>query len=454
MSSAPGLYARTVYQAALFLRGETGVFSRLDELRRLESASPEEIRERQRTRLSRVLDRAADVPFHRRRWGDNTSLDGGDVVGRLRSLPFLEKSHLQEHREELISEETGRTATKRTGGSTAEPVEVLKSSSGMAVERAVSWLGYGWYGVQPGSKVARFWGTPLTAAGRLKFRLADLAMRRIRFSAFELEPEDLDEYWRRCVRFGPEWLYGYTSILDLFAQHVEERGWDGGALDLRSIVCTSEPLDELQRARLEEVFDAPVQNEYGCGETGAIAYSCEEGRLHVMTESVLVEVLDEDGRPVDAGESGEVVVTDLNNFAMPLVRYRLRDYATRGPRRCGCGRPWPTLEKVWGRAYDVLYTPEGRRWHGEKMKYLLVELHEQYGGFDQFQIVQVSPDTLDVRLVTDRPIDDEVRRRIQTYADDRLDGMKAEVRSVDAVERESSGKLRVVRNDWLENSAS
>ena len=269
---------------------------------------------------------------------------------------------------------------------------------------------------------------------------------RIRLSAFELEESDLAAYYDRIKRFQPAWFYGYASLIDLLAQWIEQSGRNGTTLGLRSIVPTSEPLSPEQRERVGRVYGAPVQNEYGCGEVGAIAYECERGLLHVMSESVLVEVLKEDGSPVAAGETGEVVVTDLNNYAMPLIRYRMGDRAVAGG-ACACGRPFPTLERVVGRIHNVVFTPLGRRWHGEKINYLMSPIHQELFPFQQYQVVQKEPDLLEVRLVADVPIPEPAKLRISAYVRDRLDGMRTDVRRVERIERSASGKLRLVRND-------
>jgi phenylacetate-CoA ligase len=276
--------------------------------------------------------------------------------------------------------------------------------------------------------------------------MTDLAMNRIRLSAFDLDDDDMRDYWRRCMRFRPVWLYGYASLIHLFAEWIEMQGLEGVGLGLRAIVPTSEPLNERERARIGRVFGASVFDEYGCGEVGAIAYTCENGRLHVMTDNVAVECLDEDHRPAPPGKVGELVVTDLTNRAMPLLRYRLGDRVVMGD-ECDCGRGFPVIKQVLGRIHDVVFTPAGRRWHGEKIDYLMSQLYGERGGFRQYQVVQQAADQLQVRLVPDGPVPEELERRIIAYVSEKLDGMRAEVVLVDRIERAPSGKIWLVRND-------
>jgi phenylacetate-CoA ligase len=275
-------------------------------------------------------------------------------------------------------------------------------------------------------------------------------MRRLTFSSFAFDENDLERYWNRCLSYKPRYLYGYVSMLEAFANHVARRGHDPAALGLRAIVTTSEVLAPTQRRLIAGVFRVPVQNEYGCGEMGPIAYSCEQDSLHVMSESVLAEVLDSSGAPVAPGETGELVLTDLNNRAMPLVRYRVGDLAVQASSSCSCGRGFPTLEKVWGRAYDFVDGPDQKRYHGEFFMYLFEDLRASGFPVEQFQVVQVGVDRLIVRLVASPAAETVVA--IQNAFASRLPAMKVTMEFVESVPRSPSGKLRLIENRLAQSS--
>lgn len=444
----PWLHRALIYSPALRWRGEHATWSLIDDKRALERLPPGALQRRIAARLSRLLRHAAEIPFYRDTWRIRRAISPDSAYEVLGSLPFVSKRDLQERASIMrAANMKERVVTKSTGGSTAEPVTVWKNAMGMAEERAATWAALSWSGIRPSDRVARFWSSPMNAAGRRRFRIADLVMNRVRLSAFDMDDEALSRHWQRCLRFQPAWLYGYTSMIDLFAAWVEEHG-DGRALGLKAVVPTSEPLYQAQRERIARVFGCAVQNEYGCGEVGAIAYECSGGQLHVMADNVVCEVLGPDGSPVGPGDVGDIVITDLTNLAMPLIRYRLGDRAEVGD-SCACGRSFPALRRIIGRDYDEVFTPAGRRWNGWQMHYFLSTIMGEQGGFRQYQVVQDGPDTLDVRLVADAEIPADVMARIQTFVREQLDGMVARVRRVAAVERSASGKLRVVRNDWL-----
>ncbi|UCF19742.1 MAG: phenylacetate--CoA ligase family protein [Gemmatimonadota bacterium] len=445
------LHRGLVYPGVVRIRGEGAVFARLRELRAIERLPTEDLLRRQRAQLASMLNYARErSPYYGARWSDRSQVLADAAHERLAELPFLTKRDLQEFREELLARPGPKRVTRKTtGGSTGEPVTVVKDRRATAYEMAASWLGYGWHGVQIGDRAARFWGSPYTLKRRLRFAAADFAMHRIRFSAFAFDEGDLEHYWRACKRFRPDYFYGYVSMLEAFAAFVKSSGYDGAALRLKSVVTTSEVLAPSQRSLIQSTFGTRVQDEYGCGEVGAIAYECEEGRLHVMSENVVVEILTPTGEPAQPGEPGEIVVTDLGNRAMPLVRYRLGDFAVPGL-PCRCGRGFPVLERIWGRAYDFVEAPGGRRYHGEYFMYLIEELRAAGRPIGQFQIVQESAGSLAIAIVMPESARSEVQADILSRLGRTLPGMEITVSRVAGISRESSGKMRVIRNRWLE----
>lgn len=444
-------YRWVLYPGVLALRGESDMYEVLDNLRTFQWAEPEELREYQREKVRGLLEYAyRSVPYYRHQWGKEPLPSEVDPLDWVRRLPRLTKTELQESREDLMSKERpSRLSKKTTGGSTGEPVTVLKDRDALARERAASWLCYGWFGVEIGDLGARFWGSPTGfRKRRFRYAMADAVMNRIRFSAFSFDEEDLEEYWRKCLRVEPDYFYGYVSMLTEFARYLEAQEYDGGQLGLKTVITTAEALSGPQRSLLEDVLCAPVQNEYGCGEVGPIAYECPEGRLHTMSTNLLVEIIAEDGRRAEPGESGEVVVTDLNNHAMPLVRYRVGDRAVRGE-ACPCGRGFPVLEEITGRAYDFVEDTTGRRYHGEYFMYLFEDLRERGASVGRFRLRQVSDRELVVEMVhPSGGLSQEDERFLRDRLRRDMPEMDVRIQYRENMERAPSGKTRVIRNDW------
>ena len=440
------MHRHLVYPGVVALRGEQRVFSTMRRLREIEQCTPERMREHVASELRATLQYAAThCVYYRDKLSD---LDWRvDPLGTLPQLPTIDKLILQRAADQLrASPLPPRTTAKTTGGSTGQPVTVLKDRNALAMEMAASWLGYGWFGVSRGDRAVRFWGDPFTWKRRLRYAAADFAMNRLRMSAFAFDDADLENYWERCVEFAPDYFYGYASMLAGFARYVRASGHEGRRLGLKVIISTSEVLGAPQRTLLEDVFGCPVQDEYGCGEVGPVAYSCENGALHVMSGNVVLEVLRADGTPAAIGEPGELVITDLHNRAMPLIRYRVGDFGAWGT-RCACGRAFPVLERIYGREYDFVLGRDGRRFHGEFFLYIFEELRTAGFPLDQFQVVQTSWQRIRVDVVTANPVGDELRARLRARVEEHLPGIDLEVRQVPAVARASSGKMRLIINE-------
>jgi phenylacetate-CoA ligase len=213
---------------------------------------------------------------------------------------------------------------------------------------------------------------------------------------------------------------------------------------LSAIVCSAEALYEPDRSLIEATLAAPVYNRYGCREVGDVAQEMP-GRqgLVVNSDRVLVEVVDRNGMPVPDGERGELLVTDLDNYGMPFIRYRVGDLgrwaAWQDP-----ALAWPVLAEVEGRSLDVIRTPTGERIGGT----FWTILFRKRPGIRQFQVVQPELRRLCVRYVRDPSVEsldeDYFRARIAERCGT---GLAVEFEEVPAIEPEASGKFRVVRSE-------
>ncbi|MBK8015276.1 MAG: phenylacetate--CoA ligase family protein [Betaproteobacteria bacterium] len=363
----------------------------------------------------------------------------------LAGIPLLAKSDLQNSALRLrTTVDCGRLVSKTTGGSTGEPVTIWKTRDAWARELGATWRGYAWAGIEVGDLQARFWGVAHTSSGRWRARLIDRVCHRIRIPAFAFVDSDLANYVKLLNRRQPRWYYGYVSMLTELARFVQR----GGARlrhRPRCIVTTSEVLNAADRELLREVFGAPVFNEYGCGELGTIAHECPYGSLHVSEENMIVEVLD-GTEPCDPGRAGELVVTELNNRAFPLIRYRTGDFGVLAAGTCACGRTLGRLDQIHGRAYDFIRNREGRLFHGEFLMYVFEDLRRHGADIRQFQVEQVDLDRFDVRIVRgdsyDPDCEDEIKNCLRSNVDP---DAVVTVEYVESIPRERSGKMRTIK---------
>lgn len=439
-------FGQIAYPLAVRTRGEHAVFERLEKLRSLEAKSdPRLVEAVQQRALAEILSIASRVPHYSTMLSDRDWSTPELALQALREMPPLEKAMVQEERSRLESQEyTGRVIRKTTGGSTGRPVTIVKNSEAVAREMAASWLGYGWFGIGIGDPCVRFWGQPVSnIKRRLRYLAADAAMHRITLSAFGYTKADLRNYISTTQKFRPRYLYGYVSALEDLARTARDEG--AHIPSLRAVVTTAEVLTEAQRIAITEGFGVPVQNEYGCGEVGPIAYQCPKGSLHLLPANQLVEIVRPDGEPAGRGEIGAVLITDLTNHAMPLIRYRVGDNAAFGG-SCPCGRPFPTLLQVFGREYDFVEAADGRRYHGEFFMYIFEDLRQQAPDLAKFCVVQTSLDHLVVKVVSSAESADVSLKKVQEEFSRRLPHFRVDVELVDRLTRMPSGKMRIVES--------
>ena len=437
------MLGRFLFAVGTFVSGERGFDRRLRQTVWLERQPADVLRDHVSAKLSSTLSRAvASTPWYQ---PFRQSVEGqNDAWQALQCFPELTKAALQHHRAELTSRSyRGRVVHKTTGGSTGQPVTVAKDPGAVSFERAATWSFYQSYGIEIGSRCVRFWGTPTTANRAARAFFADLASNRITLSAFGVGDREMERHWMRCKDYQAPFFYGYSSMLAAFAQYVEEHGLDGSSCGVKAIVSTSEVMTEVHRNLLQRVFKATIRDEYGCGEFGPIAYECEAGLLHVASNNVVVEVITDDGRAARVGESGRLIVTDLNNLAMPLIRFNVGDFAELGG-NCTCGRTGKTLVKIWGREYDFLELPDGRKYHGEFLMYLFEDLSTAGVRINQFQVIQDRDLSVSIRIVGSGVPSEIAARAVEAEARRRLPGVAVSCVVVEEIERRASGKTPLI----------
>lgn len=432
-----------LYYPVVFVRGEW-VPQYLKKLRTSQFLNSKELKALQLNKLNALLSYAKkNVPYYR----DSLSTSQLEYLQELSKIPLIDKEILRNKQQRLTVNRIGRGATRKTtGGSTGAPVTLLKNKDAMAQELAAQWRGFSWAAVEIGDKQARFWGVPHDLKARRRAQLIDFVCNRVRCSAFSFNEKDLEEYFRKLQHVKPKYFYGYVSMLVQFATFVADCKLDPPCT-LKCIITTAEVLTHNDKAFLEQVFQCKVYNEYGCGEIGTIAHECECGKLHINDENIIIEIIGEDGDPVQPGQTGEVVVTELNNYAMPLIRYRMADYGVLSLETCACGRGLTVLDKIIGREYDFLINSAGQKFHGEFFLYIIEDIKKAGALLKGVQFVQDSVNKLTINIVPQGKLDPSFKKIIVERIHGGFDSeVKVNINEIDHIEREASGKLRVIKN--------
>ena len=393
-------------------------------------------------RLRALLGHAGEhVPYYRDAFR-NSGFSAHDVrsISDLAALPLLSKAEIRQNMEALKSERARGLMRFNTGGSTGEPLIFWLGRERVSHDVAAKWRATRWWGVDIGDPEIVVWGSPIELGAQDRIRaLRDALLRTELLPAFEMSEAGLDRFLARIRRRRPKMLFGYPSALAHIARHARRKSVAMNDLGIRVAFVTSETLYDDQRADIERVFGCAVANGYGSREAGFIAHQCPAGGMHITAEDVIVEIVDERGRPLPAGRSGEIVVTHLATSDFPFIRYRTGDVGVLGQDACVCGRGLPLLQEIKGRTTDFVVAADGTVMHGLALIYVIRSVR----GVRQYKIIQESLSHTRVLVATDAGFSAWDEETIRSGIAQRLGaGVKVSIERVAEIPREASGKYR------------
>ncbi|MCO6436853.1 MAG: phenylacetate--CoA ligase family protein [Phycisphaerae bacterium] len=409
--------------------------------------SPAEIRALQGEKLGALLNHAAR---HTRFYRDRFAQAGVDVLRDdpfevLLKLPVLKKAEIRANIEKMVwAEVAGGLHPFDTGGSSGEPLRFFVCRRRQAADQAARIRTHRWFGAEFGDRELYLWGSPIELRRTDRYKAwRDRLFNHRLLSAFDMSPARLDAYFDELDRFRPHCIFGYPSSLALLANYGRSRGRAGNLESLKAVFVTGEVCFPHDRENLEDYFQCPVADGYGARDAGFLAHECPDGGMHINAEQVFIEIL-RDGRPVEAGESGEIVVTHLDALGMPLIRYQTGDVGRLQVGRCTCGRGLPLMDVVEGRTTDFVHLPDGTRRHALAVIYPLRE-REDVGAFRIRQrvnyVVQVEVSGVEGRGAPDR-------EAIATAVGRAVGGdIPVRVEVVNRITASASGKFQYVRSE-------
>lgn len=359
----------------------------------------------------------------------------------LHSLPILTRRDIQNAGSTFfcrqVPKEHQPTSVSRSSGSTGEPVVVSKTAINMALFSVNMLRDHSWHKRDFSGRLSTIrasfsepsehpnWGSPMT----------DLYQTGV--TQCIPVKTDVRKQIRMLEKFRPNVLITYPNNLQALCEIWAKKGFKHSTL--KHIRTFGETVSDDLRGEVKNITGLPIEDNYSSQEVGIIAIQCpESGLYHVMSESLIVEILNDDNSACSTGEVGRVIVTDLHNFASPIIRYELGDYAEVGG-ECSCGRGLPTLRRINGRERNLVKYPDGsRRWPvwGNKQIYGFSEVR-------QIQLVQQAIDEIELRLVTDDELTiDQENIFIQIVQENLGYPFKVRVtQSRDNLERNESGKF-------------
>ncbi len=363
----------------------------------------------------------------------------------LEKFPVLTKDDFKANTDAYIS----KTAKKEdlilntTGGSTGNPTHFYMDRFTVEHYEASRFRGLSWWGIMPESRSVMFWANQLELSksqSKSYYSKEKYLKNRTIISAYKLEPAKMSEYVEQINKYKPEYLYGYSSALSLFAKLMKEQNLKL-SIKLKAIVSTTEALTAENEAILKEVFECKVVNEYGARDAGILGMRCPSENMHVPMENAHIEIVDvKTHAPIAKGQTGKILVTDLNNYVQPRLRYDLGDTGALNTDDfiCSCQRHSITLKKISGRTADIFVTVDGVLVYGDAFNTIMKKMPE----VNSFQVRQSSPDKIHVKLVSSTKQMPEAFNGQYKIMQDLFPKTEITTELVDAIPLSSSGKHR------------
>ena len=355
----------------------------------------------------------------------------------LLQIPTLEKSTIRAQLNELLSRAfpKHRLMKNATGGSSGTPLIFYQNRAYWNQRNLSVYYFDRWAGWDFGERQLIVWGSlpDVDRAMGLKQRMNNFWRNYRWLNGFELTAKKMIDAFEQMQRWRPQTILAYASSLHLFAECLSENqltpDWK-----LKGIISSAEMLYPHYRKLAENVFKTKVYNRYGGREVGLIAMECKAGRLHINCHDLYIEI-DSD---VPYTQPGEILITQLNNYAMPFIRYRIGDVGVLSDEVCPCGNPLPILGDLMGRTTATFRTRSGKLIHGGYFTQQFYEIKTVV----QFQLIQESYDLCRLKLVVNDKFTNETHEWIVRQIKEALgENVEVRVEFVDQIPPPTSGKI-------------
>lgn len=366
-------------------------------------------------------------------------------VEKWEDLPILTKNDLQQPLKDRLSEgySEKNVYVNKTSGSSGHPFVFAKEKFSHALTWAINMDRFGWFGLDFSSTLqARFYGIPLDKIGYYKERLKDKLASRYRFSIFDLSDKKLQSFLKEFYKKKFDYINGYTSSIVLFAKFLKRKNLILKEVcpTLKVCVVTSEMLLPDDKKLLENQLGIPVVNEYGASELDLLAYQNPNDEWVLNNESLYIEIVDENNRPLPYGSEGKIIVTSLYNKAHPFIRYEVGDVGVISEKSTPKHQ---FLQKLTGRTNDVAKLPSGKVVPGLTFYYVTKSIIEDAGDVKEFVVKQLSKENFEITYVAEEEIpsgkENEINLAMEKYLEK---GLAIRLKRVSVLERSKRGKLK------------
>ena len=378
---------------------QSNVLTYYQKLKEYQWNSLKENREIQRKNLYALIQYASqNIPYYQQVIKEyNITFSEDTIFEDIKKFPLLTKEILRNHFDELHRFRDKTYYRNTSGGSTGEPVVFYQDKEYLDWANATKRLFYGWAGRELGDPMVKLWGllSDILGSGqRFKGYLRQQVSGIIILNTYRMTEKDIYEYVKKINKIKPRLILAYTNSIEELARFIQEHHFS--IYSPPAIMTAAGVLYPEVKAKIEEVFHTTVFNRYGSREVSDMACSCEKDEgLHLIPAVHYLEIVDDKERQVKPGKPGNIIVTLLTNYTMPLIRYKIDDIGVLSDKACSCGRGFPLLEQVKGRIRSVFRNKQGDFIDGG----IFIRLFYFRENIKQFQVIQESLEQITINIV-------------------------------------------------------
>ncbi len=404
-----------------------------------------ELQKLQKQKLKEILNICKeDIPYYKEILSD-CKIEEENSFEILKSIPIMTKQKIQSNQELLQNKNFhGRYYKNSSGGSTGIPVHVLQDQYRNDYNSAATKRSDEWGGLRFGTSYFQFWAAKKDLKIGFFRKLRQVLFNQYIFDAFNWNDEIILDIHNLMQKKKPKVIIAYASALYLYVEKMKKIGIES-THSPDSIITSADMLYDYQRIEIEEFFNCKIFNRYGCREIGLIASECSiHDGLHISAERLIVEIIDNKGNSTEDGSVGRVIVTDLTNTVMPMIRYEIGDLGSLSTTNiCSCNRGLPKLLRLEGRVTDYVITPSGKLINGVALSTII----PKFENVEQLQILQQDVDKVTLNIVANNLYSSKDERKLLEILDAFFD---RELKMVCSYQKttlnENSGKMRFIIN--------
>ena len=414
----------------------------------------------QKEKISSLLRHSFKIPYYQKCFKSlgitHHAIEADKSLNILKELPILSKDLLKENFQDLCApdHQTRESYINYSGGSTGEPTKFLQDPNYREHSQAHKSLAISWRGVDSFDSVFYVWGAARDMNKGFISSVKNFMRNRYYFNCFSLTEKNIRFCIKKLNTRKPALIVAYADAIYEIAKYANEHNLF--VEPQQAIHTGAGNLYDFMKEEIVKCFQCKVFNHYGARELGSIASECNaQNGLHLMELHQYVEILDDDNKPVSDGKEGKIIVTTLNNYSMPLIRYEIGDRGIKAPyKKCLCGVVFSKLQSLTGRSEDRVITPDGQYIDSIFFLHIIGVECNQTGDVKKFQVVQKKKSEIEINIVPKKDVlDDTVKDNIKNQIQNRLgSSIKVIINIVQDIVRTPNGKYRYVINDLYDQN--